>query len=185
MSKLGRKPKFVPRETNGRAQRNRDGGTEQLQARREWLAGEGDMTKTIYPLGILLANGAITDDAHSAGCRLAWLYAMIFGKVSIGAAAFERGRGKTIGKHVCGDGGECEQCGVEVGWRKEVERTLKALSGISRHVRDDIVSLVVYERVPNFMRPGFPTLADRRHAERVKAGLMILAGDRRVALAAG
>ncbi len=167
MTKRGRKPKFVPREPNGRAQRNRDKGTDELQARREWLAGDGDMSKTTYPLGILLTNGEITEEQHSAGGRLAWLYAVVYGKVSIGAAAFERGRGRDT-REVNPDD--------EIRWQAEVKRTLRALSGISRHVRDDIVSLVVYERVPGFMRPGFPTDKDIAHAGRVKAGLRLLAG---------
>lgn len=176
MTKRGRKPKPGPREPSGKAQRTRDQGTEQLQARREWLAGKGDMSKTTYPLGILLVNGEITEEQHSAGGRLAWLYAVVYGRTSIGAAGYELGRGTSTREVDPKD---------EARWQKEVKRTLAALSGISRHVRDDVVSLVVYERVPNFMRPGFPKDRDIAHAERVKAGLMLLAGERtKLALAA-
>lgn len=169
MTKRGRKPKPGPREPSGKAQRMRDKGTDELQERREWLAGKGDKSRTTYPLGILLANGAITEEHHSAGCRLAWLYAVVYGKTSIGAAGYERGRGTSTRQVDEKD---------ELRWQKEVKRTLRALSGISRHVRDDVVSLVVYERVPNFLRPGFPTLGDFRHAERIKWGLARLAGER-------
>ena len=168
MTKRGRKPKFVPREPSGRAQRNRDRGTNELQERREWLAGKGDMSKTTYPLGILLANEAISEEQHSSGCRLAWLYAVVYGKTSIGAAAFERGRGMSTRAVDPKD---------EARWQKEVKRMLRALSGISRHVRDDVVSLVVYERVPKFMRPGFQADKDVAHSERVQVGLRLLAGE--------
>ncbi len=167
MKRKGRPRNTGPREPSGRAQRMRDKGTDELRARREWLAGEGDMVKTTYPLGILLANGAITEEQHTTGCRMAWLYAVVYGKVSIGAAAYERSGG-----HM--DRPEHED---EAVWQAEVKRLLKALSGISRHVRDDVVSLVVYERVPKFMRPGFQADKDVAHSERVRAGLRLLAGQ--------
>jgi hypothetical protein len=62
-----------------------DRGTPELQARRARLAGGGDTALASYPLGILLANGDIGEDAHEAACRYAWLYGFVFGRT--GAAA--------------------------------------------------------------------------------------------------
>ncbi len=69
MTRRGRPRKLGPREANGRLQRRRfrDGPTPELKSLRDWYAGDGDPNLTTYPLGILLANGAISDDQHRAG----------------------------------------------------------------------------------------------------------------------
>ncbi len=91
MARRGRPRKSGPREANGRPQRHRfrDGPTPELKSLRDWYAGDGDPNLTTYPLGILLANGAISDDQHRAGCRYAWLHWRVFGRPSVAAARFE------------------------------------------------------------------------------------------------
>ncbi len=50
-----------------RRRRSRDGPTPELKSLREWYAGAGDPNLTTYPLGVLLANEAISEDQHRAG----------------------------------------------------------------------------------------------------------------------
>ncbi len=71
MARRGRPRKLGPREANGqlRRRRFRDGPTPELKSLREWYAGDGDPALTTYPLGILLANEAISEDQHRAGCQ--------------------------------------------------------------------------------------------------------------------
>lgn len=161
----GRPPKPVDkREGNGRAQRHRDHGTPELQARREFLAGKGDKALTTFPLGILLANEVITEEEYRAGCRFAWLHAVVIGKHSLAAIEFERSHGKSV---------------REVDEDREAElqdRFRKSMDCFeSRRQRDEIVSLCVYERVPRFMRPVIPTGRDILQAQIIKDGLYWLA----------
>ncbi len=41
---------------------------------------------TTYPLGILLANEAISEDQHRAGYQYAWLHWRVFSRPSVAAA---------------------------------------------------------------------------------------------------
>ena len=76
MARHGRPRKSGPRGPNGqlRHRRRLNRGTQELQALRQWYAGDGDPALTTYPLGILLANEAISEDQHRAGCQYAWLH---------------------------------------------------------------------------------------------------------------
>lgn len=161
----GRPPKPVDkREPNGRAQRFRDKGTPELQARREFLAGEGDKVLTTFPLGILLANGVITDEEYRAGCRFAWLHAVVIGKHSLAAIEFERSHGKSVREI-----DEDREAELQDRFRKSLDEFR------SRRQRDEIVSLCVYERVPRFMRPVIPCGRDILQAQIIKEGLFELA----------
>lgn len=146
----------------------RDKGTEQVQARRGWLAGV-DAAQASYPLGVLLANEAISEDEHRAGCHLAWLFAFVHGRVSIAAVSYEAGRGGGGDQRDEDRLYDCEQNLLDA---------CTALKTISRAVYDDMLNLAVYERFPDFMRPGFPTTGQVRHAARIRAGLACLAGLR-------
>ena len=90
ISHHGRPRKPGPRELNGRPQRSqRDTGPRELKSLRKWYAGDGDPALTAYPLGILLANKAISEDQHRAGCQYAWLHWRVFGRPSVAAVRFE------------------------------------------------------------------------------------------------
>ncbi len=148
MARRGRPRKPGPRERNGQPQRyGRDRGTKEIQSLREWYAGAGDPVLTSYPLGILLANQAITEPQHVAGCDYAWLHWAVFGRVSLAAVSLEfmdHGRA------------------VEIDRVKE-ERRLEAIHGrfvARQRVRRLLDNLVIFERIPRWMRPVDPHPAD-------------------------
>lgn len=156
---MSRKRKFGARGKSGRLLARPteiDRGTIENQARRSWLAGtKGDMNLTTYPLGILLANEAITEDQHRAGCRFAWLFSRIYGRPSVTAVAYGEPRG--------GEGDE--DAAQVVRCKDELEAIEARLRGLSRQHRDVLVNLVVYERIPKWMRPVIPSFADVREAQ--------------------
>ncbi len=96
MAHRGRPKKSGLREANGQLQRDRarntqprDTGTPELKSLRDWYAGGGDPALTTYPLGIFLANEAISEDQHRACCQYAWLHWRVFGRPSVAGARFE------------------------------------------------------------------------------------------------
>lgn len=167
MVKRGRSRKTEPREKNGKPQRlpehrRRDRGTKEIQFLREWYAGKGDPARTSYPLGILYANQAITEAQHSAGCNYAWLHWAVFGRVSLGAVSLEfMDRGAPTLRD-----------------RPEEERRLErlhALFGLYSRARRVLDNLVIYERIPRWMRPVDPRLSDVAEGGLFVAAIRILA----------
>ena len=153
MARRGRPRKPGPREQNGRPQRyGRDRGTKEIQSLREWYAGAGDPVLTSYPLGILLANAAITEPQHVAGCEYAWLHWAVFGRTSLAAVSLEfmdHGRA------------------VEID-RDEEERRLDVIHAqfvACRRHRRLLDNLVIFERIPRWMRPVDPRPADVTDAQ--------------------
>lgn len=148
MPRRGRPRKPGQREKNGRPQRHgRDRGTKEIQSLRQWWAGEGDPVLTSYPLGILLANQAITEQQHVAGCDYAWLHWAVFGRASLAAVSLEfmdHGRA------------------VEIN-RAEEERRLAVIHHqfvVCRRKRRLLDNLVIFERIPRWMRPVDPRIGD-------------------------
>lgn len=152
MVRRGRPRKPGPREANGQPQRlpkrqRRDRGTNEIQSLRQWWAGTGDPVLASYPLGILLANQVITEPQHVAGCDYAWLHWAVFGRASLAAVSLEfmdHGRA------------------VEIDRAKE-ERRLEAVHGQFRRLRrlrGLLDNLVIFERIPRWMRPVDPRLGD-------------------------
>jgi hypothetical protein len=133
----------------------KDGGTKELRRMRAWLAGSGDPALTSYPLGILLANGEITQAQHGAGCRYAFLHAVVFGRPSIAAVSFER-----VQKGYQGEWND--------EWLVDREQELRGLSmrlkGHPARLRMVLDNLVIYERMPRWMQPVRPRLSDCREA---------------------
>ncbi len=140
----------------------RDTGTPELRGLREWYAGDGDPNLTTYPLGILLANGVISEDQHRAGCRYAWLHWRVFGRPSVAAARIEFMDRST---------------GIERDCKKE-ERKLKAVyEELRRHparYRQVLDGIAVYERMPKWMRPVMPRPSDVAEAGALLAALRLL-----------
>ena len=182
-NKRGRPRKAGPRFPNGQTKPAlpSDKGSGEAQARRLWLAGvDGearprDGAPTAYPLGVLLVNGAISEDQHAAAARLAWLYGAVHGRISVAATRYEVGRGGGRGAR------DDERLGE---YQAELKHALEALRRASRHILDDLLNLAVYGRYPAFMRPGFPTARQMAHGERIRAGLDILVALRMARLAA-
>lgn len=169
MSRRGRPRKPGPRTKNGRLKARRDPkdrGTDELQHMRAWLAGNGNPDHTCYPLGVLLANGAINEHQHEQGCRYAWLHAIVFGRPSIGAARWER-----IENGHDGDWND--------EWLKHQTRRLEAVQRrLKQHparLRSTLNELVIYERTPRWMRPVVPRVSDVREAKLLIDALDVLA----------
>ena len=162
MARRGRQRKPGPREINGRPQRRgRDRGTKEIQSLREWYAGKGDPALAAYPLGILLVNEAISDAQHSAGCGYAWLHWAVFGRVSVGAVSYEfMDRAKPI---------ERDRAHEE----RKLEAILELFQG-DRRGRRGLDGLVIFERIPRWMRPVDPRLGDISDARVFMAALETL-----------
>jgi hypothetical protein len=84
--KPGRKPKPGRRTKCGRLSRAykdpeiRDHGTEEFVAKRLALVNGGAPELSATASGILLANGCITNEQHSACQRYAWAHALSYGR---------------------------------------------------------------------------------------------------------
>jgi hypothetical protein len=127
-----------------------DHGTPELQARRARLAGPGDPALVSYPLGVLLANGDVGEDAHQAGCRYAWLYGFVFGRT--GAAA----RGWI-------DAPKPEPRDLPEPVAAAIEADFRAAAGVIGMLpaaKRALENLVVFGSEPRWMRPVAPTPAD-------------------------
>jgi len=161
---MARRRKPGQRTKSGRLSRQGvDRGTQELRDRRAWLAGDGDPANTTYPLGILLANGAIGEDLHRYGCDYAWMHAVLFGSASTAAITADRARPGAILD--------------EVALRRislKMELARRALDQAGRQIRDAVEALVVYERVPRWMRPVPPAWSDIQQAEKLIKGLELL-----------
>ena len=165
--KSGRKRKACPREPSGRPSRAaRDGGTDEAQRIREWLAGSGDPALTSYPLGVLFANRAITLAQHSAGVRYGFLFAVALRRPNQAALAYD-GAGP-----LSADWGEAALEGMT----ENFNAARRALVNLGPRTKTAVENLVVYERAPRWMRPVTPRQSDVIDAQLVLDGLDILAG---------
>jgi hypothetical protein len=88
LSRGGRPLKEGPRTKGGRLsearQRNpelRDHGTKQYVAKREAMINGAAPELSATASGILLANGFLTAEQHTAALRYAWAHALTFGRV--------------------------------------------------------------------------------------------------------
>ena len=162
MARRGRPRKPGPRETSGQPQRHgRDRGTKEIQSLRQWWAGPGDPSLTSYPLGVLLANGAISTQQHSIGCDYAWLHWAVFGRVSLAAVSLEfMDRGQPIVRHR-----EAEERRME-----EIHRLFRG----TRRARRELDNLVIFERVPRWMKPIDPRPGDVHDARLLIESLVML-----------
>ena len=84
--KPGRKQKSGPRTKSGRLSRAyktpeiRDHGTKECQDKRQYLINGADPQLAATASGILLANGCLTQEQHTAALRYAWAHALVYGK---------------------------------------------------------------------------------------------------------
>jgi hypothetical protein len=133
---------------------------------RAWLAGNGDPSFTSYPLGVLLANGAINEHQHEQGCKYAWLHAIVLGRPSVGAARWER-----LDNGQSGDWNDK--------WLRDQSRRLEAVTRrLKQHparLRMVLNDLAVYEHTPRWMRPVIPRVSDVREAALLVEALNVLA----------
>jgi hypothetical protein len=193
MMPKGRKRRAGPRYTCGKRKRTQandttDQGASRVQVRREWWVtyetakGEvmtGDLALADYPLGTLYTNGSINDDMWRAGSRYAWLYCARVGRsVHVTATALDP---LPPGK----DEDTAEQQDRRARWGQEFHAAQAALGG-RRALRDALENLVVYERIPRWMRPQVPRESDIQEARMVLEALTMLAshfgyGQRRAA----
>jgi hypothetical protein len=86
MAKRGRPRKDKPRTKSGRLSRAyksaqlRDEGTAEFRAKRRRLIDGADPQLAATASGILLANGALTQEQHNACLHYAWAHAVTFGR---------------------------------------------------------------------------------------------------------
>lgn len=201
--RAGSKRQLGPRGKNGRLIRERDatdGGTPQIQQQRAWLAQRcvetpdpktgktrieiqmGDMTKTTYPLGVLLTNGTVDQAQHDAGVRYARLYAAVAGRTAPPAVVLDDDRA-----------GRAPEDSAEMEKRRIADEALlraaaAALQAAGSRVKTVTDNVAVYGRMPRWMLPVRPRASDIREADALMAGLEALAvalgmrrGARRVA----
>ncbi len=170
MMRRGRPRKSGPREVDGRAKRaGPDRGTKEVQDLRQWYAGEGDPVLTAYPLGILLANGAITEEQHSAACDYAWLVSRVFGRHSLAAVSWEmmdRGRDSDLPTPEDEEREEKQQ--------RRLTRIREAFAKLPRRCRAGLDNLAIYERIPRWMRPVDPRDSDVTEARLFTKALAVL-----------
>jgi hypothetical protein len=162
----GRHRKIAEREPNGQAQRRRqvDRGTPEVQNLRKWWAGDGDPALSSFPLGILLANCAITERQYTAACEYAFLHWSAFGRPSIAAVSFER-RSPTSG-----EGPDRDRERVKI--RQIVDKVEAEVPNLVGWER--LVDLLIYEITPGWMRPRPPTKGDVQDAASVCSALVAL-----------
>lgn len=176
----GRKRKNGDRYPSGKLKKARDaviGATPEQQSRRAWMAQGGDMAKTSCPLDVLLVNGQIDDREALIGQRLAWWHYALFGRPNVSAGRYEERLDREERDAAEHDDPNSEASRALQAIRDRYDRALAALDAISRHTRDDVLNVVVYERWPRFLMPVIPALSDLREARRVKAGLEALAAE--------
>ncbi len=149
----------------------KDNGTEEMQKRRQILAGGGDQTLTSTFLGTMLANNRITRSEYDAGCRYAWLYGVLFGRTSAAAAAY----GQTIG------GREHDEQWL-ADRQREYTEIARRLLGAGRRVKDAVDNAAIYDRWPRWagaaVRIARPTTirpSDIAQRNECEAGLILLA----------
>ena len=144
-----------------------DRGTDQLKAVKKWFAQDADPALAEYPLGIMFAAGTIGDHQRQVGHEYAWLHAVVHGRPSWGAMAYERL-----------DRGRNEDWGSK--WLQAQESRLKAVYGVLKpypaRLKMVLDNTIVYERKPRWMLPVIPRVSDVREADLFMEGLSILTG---------
>jgi len=141
-----------------------DRGTPELQARRGRLGGSADQPLVSYPLGTLLANGDIGEEAHQAGCRYAWLYGFVFGRTGAAGQSWAhapKGTARELPREIAE--------AVERDFRAAATRLAMKPTG-----KRQLEELVVFGREPRWMRPVAPTIADVADAREFHAALTAL-----------
>lgn len=156
MAKRGRPKKAGARTPSGqlsRAAEYRDNGTPEGNARRSHFYRSEDVT---YALGIMFANEVIGQAELSAGERMAWAFGVVFGKVSPAAVAYEQ---RDRGQH----DGPPERI-AEI-----AKRTLNEADAVcaSSGERKALRNLVIYNRLPDALRPSIPSDDECKQAHKL------------------
>ncbi len=156
----GRTRKPGPRYPSGGHKRPRDRGAERQRQVRERLAAGKDPSMAAYPLGVMCAQGDITEAMRWAGCHYAWLHSLRNGHTGV-ASASVGGSASTMAQ----DEREALE-GLYIDAREALG---------SRRMRDAIHNVAIEERWPRWMSPAMPRPRDVGEAKVVKAGLKVLA----------
>lgn len=127
-----------------------DRGTPELQARRARLVRQGDQSLASYPLGVLLANDDIGEDAHQAACRYAWLYGFVFGRTGPAARAWAGAPADEPREFP-----EALAAEIEADFRAAANLLAENPAG-----KRALEEIVIFNSEPRWMRPVAPGLAD-------------------------
>lgn len=161
-----KKPKGAPRVLA-------DLGTPELRAKRAVLVGKDSAQElAAYPMGVLLAQGVVSQDEHNAAMHYAWLYGRNFGR--------------TVAK-------QCDWLGLDVGrydtsdlgkYAKELEREWRrakdAMLAKGRRVSDAVENMTVFDRWPRWLKRDLGyvhhvRLSDAAERKALQEGVAILA----------
>jgi hypothetical protein len=153
----GRPRKAGPRTKGGRLKQYRDSGTAEGNSRRSHFYRGEDIS---CPIKILFANGQVDDAMLSACERYAWAYAVINGRVSVSAAAYEA-RERATGS----------QDGPPERVNRAAKAALKTAREVCRNSKDRALlqNVCVYERMPRAFLPCISRPGDIIEAERLIA----------------
>lgn len=156
MSKKKKRKAYPLKSRRGRPPKPmNDGPTPELLAKRIALVGDGKDPRGGYPLGVLWAQGLITQDMHDAGVYYGYLAGRILGKVHPGPAS-----GGVYDQFKDDEAQEI----IEPLWRDACQ----VLMGVSRRAKDMVDNCAVHLREPGFlyrdMRDGDAQLFAGLHA---------------------
>lgn len=162
----GRPRKTGKRTKSGRLVKEKDNGTPRARTIRDWFTPGKRQELSTYPLGIMYANGDISDNQREAGCRYAWLFRHKVGGVSVSALDYERQRGK---HH------DTRSEGFLISLKEELDRCQQALDKLG--LREILEEIAVYEDIPHWMLPKTPTMKCYDRGMATKRALRILAQE--------
>lgn len=150
-----------------------DRGTPEAQSRRAFLAGEGDQTLTWHVLGVLRANGQVDDDEYLVGCKYRNLFGVVYRKPEVIAAPMDGLPKGAMSELDDDDFRECHDRLIQM--EKVIDRVC---STEGRRAKDIWDNIVVYDRMPRWMRPVAPRVSDVREAELFLYVLKVLTESR-------
>lgn len=130
--------------------------------------GTGDLVLAGYPLGILYANGCITEAMHDAGHRLAVAHYALYGRKSAAAGRLElvsRGTGAS----------DIDDEAFLVKCREQLRGVDRALSGYEDKVKQEVLGVAVYDQRPSWSLPRLPSEQGAIPATRLLVGLIKVA----------
>lgn len=171
----GRKRKTGAREPNGRLQRKPaiDKGTPELQSRRKFDAGNGDHALTWNLVGILRANGQITEQQLMAAREYRRLYCVVYKRPDVSAAPLD---GIDRGPPIEPDEAEILGCKLDLA---RMEMALSRLSSeLGRRIKDVFDNVVIFDRRPRWMCAMFPRESDIRDARLFLRAIQAVSGDK-------
>lgn len=169
MAKRRGRPRRDPfRQLNGERGGKCYGPTAEQEARRLTLVGaQAPPEWAEYPLGVLRAQGYLSEEQHDAGCRFAWLFRVTIGGEGVSAVNLT---GRTF------VGPESRSEAWLAARARDYQAARDLLQAHGRRTRSLVEDVSVYQRLPSCcMQQRFLTPAERLAMTRLQSGLTALA----------